>query len=116
MATSTVAFKRGDTWRYTLTLRDDGEPVDLTGSSLRMHLRDKRSRVKILAVAGDMLTLGEVEGVPARYTAVVDPEVTQLIDPGVYATDVEYTFVDGSVLTSQTFQVRVIQDETYDDD
>ncbi len=43
---ATVKLIRGDTWRRSWIIKDEvGQPIDLTGASARLQVRDKRDEV-----------------------------------------------------------------------
>lgn len=115
MATSTtLTLKRGDTWRTTFQwLQPDGTPVDLTGCTARMMLRDKIT----LAVALDISTTSGELTIDPLVGAVglqVGALAMQVIVPGYYLTDLELTFTDGTVMSTDTTKVKVLMDVTHD--
>jgi hypothetical protein len=115
MATDTLTFKRGDTWKLSFAYKDDiGTPIYLTDCSARLQVRDKRTKSVLLE--GTMAT-GEV--VITAVTGAVDitflPAVTELVTLGTHETDLEMTYSDGTVESTETMNIKVIEDITRDD-
>ena len=114
MPSAALEFKRGDTWRLIFQYRDSGgDPIDLTGCVAWTQVRERRS--KGLALTGRIDT-GEIELVPAegRINVRFESDATRDVAPGQYEVDMELTYPDGTVESTQTFLVRVIKDVTRD--
>lgn len=119
---STLRIKRGDTWRATFDWQDsDGNAIDLTGCSARLHLRKKPRQVEIAGTTypveldltspdGGITVTGSEGKVEVEATA----SQTKNLDPESHVTDLEITFPDGTVKSSQTIDVIVERDVTYD--
>lgn len=111
----TLTFKRGDTWKLVFAYKDtNGDPIDLTDCSARLQVRDKRTKAVLLE--GTIAT-GEV--VITAVTGTVDvtflPAVTELVPIGTHETDLEMTYSDGTVESTETMLIKVIEDITRDD-
>ena len=106
----TFSIKRGDTWRQSFENEDDdGKPIVLTGSSAWFQLREKGSdRV--------LLDSSEVEGMlridNSTVYLEVHAELMATLPIGKHLFDIETTYPDGTVLTSETYALKVIKDVT----
>ena len=103
----TITYKRGDTWRAVFTYTG----VDLTGCSARAQIRNKRDDTLYLSGSS---TSGElvVDGVAGTITMRFEPEVTVEVPVGTHEADIEVTYSDGTVESSDTFLVKVLEDIT----
>lgn len=87
-------------WRDTLQLTtgEDETPIDLTGCSLRAHVRKTKNTLKKLIDAstlnGRLVIVDAPAGVVAWDVPVAEIE---LIEPGVYPYDMVLTDADGNV-------------------
>lgn len=105
---TSFTLKRGDTWSQTFLFRQpSGEPVDLTGATARLHLRDTRDALLVDATA--YLTL---DGPAGALALTVPAQVTQTFPIGKHVFDVELTYPDGTTKSTQTAQLNVIKDVT----
>ena len=105
-----LIVKRGDTWVWTFVYRDStGTPMDLSGSSVRMHARSAKGTLVIQVSDGSGIVLDPLEG---EATVRIEPVETQLIGPGKYDADIEVTWSDGTVQSSATFIIQVLADIT----
>lgn len=107
--TALPALKRGDTWALTFVAREspDGPPLDLTGCAAAMQLRHPQTDA--LAAAPDSVVLTPLTG---TVLATFLPITTATVPVGTYLTDLEITFADGQVRSSQTLALPVIADQT----
>ena len=121
MADSLI-YKRGDTWKPIFYLADaSGNPINLTGSTARAQLREKRGDALLFSVSSEATVEVPVPGLtitPAdgKVEAVIEPETTRLIDKGTYKLDLEITYADGTVQTYPEVEdiiVMVKADVTY---
>jgi len=94
---------RGDTMRRAWIIRDsDKAPIDLTGVTARVHIRDADGALRIAASTADgRITITPLEG---RIDMLVEYPITA-IEPGSYRYDLEVTHADG---TRQTYAQRVL--------
>lgn len=107
-----LKFKRGDTWDAVFTWLSDGQPADLTGCSARLQLRRSIASDPAdvtLSSAGGELTMG---GTAGTITMRVPKATTEAAQPKVYLADLEVTFADASILSSETFEIEVVADVT----
>ena len=113
MATDTLTFKRGDTWKLYLTEQDFFAPLaDLSTASATLQVRHKRSN--ILLAEADSSTGGIVlHDVSKTAVIVLVSAITELLEPGLHEFDLEIVYTDGSVQSSKTFDLRVEKDITY---
>ena len=130
MATSTnLCTKRGDTWQVTFTWsqESDGAPIDLTGCTARLQARKPVAATRALtrsAIAAQLdyeapvidvssatgeITFTELEG--KVHVRVESAEMDIL--PGSYDLDLELTFPDGTVKSTATQVLEIVEDVTY---
>lgn len=107
--TALPALKRGDTWALTFVAKEatDGPPLDLTGCAAAMQLRHPQTDA--LAATPDSIVLTPLAG---TVLATFLPATTATVPVGTYLTDLEITFADGQVRSSQTLVITVIADQT----
>jgi len=113
MSASFIQLKRGDTWSLVAALTDDaGDPVDLTGATASMQLRT-RSEAPSATISASVDS-GEVSiDAPAGEISIVfPPSATQEVAPTTYEADIEITYLDGTVASTETFFVTVLADVT----
>lgn len=112
-----VTFKRGDTWSQVFTWATaDGDPIDLSGCSARQQFRTDTGLVILEASSTD----GELEIQPTVDGEVMTGKVYLRLDAdataeariGVLYTDQELTFPDTTVRSTETYRVKVVQDQT----
>ena len=103
------AQKRGDTWRVVFCWKQsNGQPVDFTGSEVRLQVRHAVS--KKLAAVPDSLDMDIPTG---TVTATFLKATTEAVKPGLYITDMEVMYSEGTVLSCGTIQFPVIEDVTW---
>lgn len=104
------AVKRGDTWIFVFVWRQENTVVDLSESTARMQIRDYRTK----ELAGEISSIDGIiiSGEEGKITASFSTEITKNIPPGQYVTDIEVTFGDQTVISSQTIQLLVEEDVT----
>jgi hypothetical protein len=103
-------LKRGDTWRLVFTYTDAaGVAVDLSGASAHMQMRTAIDGTVILDwdTAGTDLVIAS-----NTVTLTVDPTDTADLAVGVYLSDLEITYPDGTVDSTETFKLEVEADIT----
>ncbi len=109
---SCLEFKRGDTWTTLSRWKDSNKPGGLeAGCSVRMHVRSLSGDAKVLdlsSVTGEMVIDADDNSVAITVAA----EVTKEVPLGRYVSDIEMTWPDGYVLSTGTFNIRVVKDET----
>ncbi|HWO99761.1 MAG TPA: hypothetical protein VNL74_03955 [Methylococcus sp.] len=103
---ASLELKRGDSLVLDCTARESvrGPAIDLSGWTIRSQIRDRRdalladlSAAILDAAAGSFRLTG-----PATSTWA----------PGSYRMDIEYTDPGGRVVSTETLEVRVIEDVT----
>jgi hypothetical protein len=107
-----VKLYRGDTWTRAWELRDAaGSPIDLTGASVRLQVRDASGAVVIAASTTD----GRIILMPAsgRIDMLVPYSATGLV-PGSYRFDLEVTHASGLRRTYEQDTLIVLEDVTRD--
>lgn len=113
MATHRVTLVRGDTWLRTWDLQDeDGTPIDLTGASARVQVRDWTDALVLSASTADgRLTVSPAIG---RVQMSVPAAATAGIEPGRYSFDFELTYPDGVRTTYESATLLVQEDVARD--
>lgn len=109
---ATVKLVRGDTWDRTWIITDEaGAPLDLTGATARLHVRDGADALMFAAsTANGHLTITPAAG---RIDMRVPKELTG-IAPGTYRFDLEVTYPDGRRYTYEQAALAVLTDYTRD--
>lgn len=107
--TALPALKRGDTWKLTFVAREspNGPTLDLTGCAAALQLRHPQTDA--LVAVPDSVILTPLTG---TVLATFLPATTATVPVGAYLTDLEITFADGQVRSSQTLSLPVIADYT----
>lgn len=107
-----VKVYRGDTWQRAWLLEDgSGAPIDLTGASARLHVRDDAGTLLVSASTADgRLTLTPAQG---RIDMLV-PASAMAIAPGAYRFDIEVTFASGVRRTYEQDTLVVLEDISRD--
>ncbi len=113
MAAKQPKLVRGDTWQRAWVLKTAaGDPVDLTGATARLQLRDRSGTL----VHESNTTNGElVVGVePGRIELTVPYAVTETFEAGTYRFELEVTFSTGVRRTYESNALEVVADVTHD--
>jgi hypothetical protein len=108
----TIAVKRGDTWQCTWQYRDAaGDPIDLTGCSARLKLKALYTPTEVLSIGSESgeLVIDEQAG---DIVQTVAASVTANLLPGDYRSDLEVTWSDGTVTSTETVWVNIVEDVT----
>ena len=113
-----LRIKRGDTWRQTFRFVQDAvsaRPVDLTGCSARLQVRRKPSNLSrrkhedtLLLDATDSLTIDALAG-----TVTVDLQIPDYASLGKHYFDVEITYSDGHVQSTDTAILDIVEDQSH---
>lgn len=98
-----VQIKRGDTFLVEGVVTTDGVAQDLTGWSVRCHVRRGSTLVQDLEVQWTNRAAGVYRLHCADTTAW---------PVGVLTSDIEYTTQSGQIASTETFEIEVIKDET----
>ena len=109
---ASVKVFRGDTWRRAWVLKDDGgTPVDLSGATARLHVRDASgAKVAEASTADGRLVVTAAQG---RVDMTVPAAAMQLA-PGAYRFDLELTYPGGVVQTIEQSTLVVLEDMSRD--
>ncbi len=116
--TSVVRHKRGDTLKLVFQWRaeadSDSDPIDLTDCSARFQIRSKCGTLVATATSDTgEITVGGVSGdVGVR----IESDVMQTVAKGSYRCDLELTFPDETVLSSDTLTLVIVDDQTKPED
>ena len=107
--TALPALKQGDPWILNMVAIQTvgGEPLGLTGASAALQLRHPLTAA--LVAEPDSLVITPLTGTIA---ITFLPATTAAVPVGSYLTDLQLTFADGQVRSSQTMTVPVIADYT----
>jgi len=102
---------KGDTFNglsFTIKNKDDDSPIDLTGVTIRMMLRDHNRDLKKTFSTGSGMTISN----PAGGVFQIDEQVIDIY-AGKYNYDIEFTFPLGKIKTYISGKWEIIQDVTY---
>ena len=100
---------RGDTWLRSWIIKDStGVPVDLTGASARMHVRNTDDLTLSVSVGTGLTITADAGRVDLR----VDAVDTAKFALTTYRFDLEITFADGIVRTIEQGRLIVVEDVT----
>lgn len=112
MALPAAKIYRGDTWEREWRLTDEaGAPIDLTGASARLHVRDADGNLVMSASTDDgRLVLGGVAGTGV----MVMPSSATGVPPGSYRFDFEITYAGGKRRTYEQNVLVVLEDMARD--
>ena len=108
--TTTFTIKRGDTWSQTFAWKqgsETGDPVDLTGCTARCQVRDRADA--LILDGSEFLTVSGVEGTVA---ILVPASETEAFHVAKLQFDIELTFPNGTVQSTETMILRVLEDVT----
>ena len=101
MSTKLPSVKSGDTWKFSFVWSTNNTPIDLSGCSGKMQIRDSAGS---LAAAATSVT---IVGSTGTVNVVFSSAVTALIPAGSYKSDLQLTFADGTVQSSSTVVITV---------
>lgn len=111
MASKPVILVGGDTWSRVWSLADANDvPLDLTGCSARLHVRDKDGALVMSASLAD----GRIARNANRLTLTMPAAVTALLAPGAYRFALEVSFSDATVRTIEINTLAIQEDLTHD--
>lgn len=106
--TQLPAKKRGDTWQFSFEWKAQGEAINLANCTGKMQAR-LRSDPEIFIEADTVTIIPETGVVNVQFNAASTAEAPV----GMYLTDLELTFSNNVVKSSNTFQFTVQTDYTY---
>jgi hypothetical protein len=113
MDSTYISVKRGDTLRINFIWTEEisETPLNLTNCTARLHLKNARTK-ELLIDANTENGLLTVEGLTGLIQLNVTAEEMEDVPIGRHIFDLELTFTDGSVLSSETRTIEIIQDIT----
>lgn len=104
--------KRGDTWCFTFSWRNNNTPIDLTDCTAKMQIRGKRTDNLVAEATSDDDSI-LIDGITGVVKVTFSASVTAQVPHGTYDTDIQLTFpVTGYVQSSDTMQIIVNEDVT----
>lgn len=105
MITKLPPVKNGDTWSFSFVWSNNNTPIDLSGCSAKMQVRDRAG----LLMATASSTAGEITiNGPTGTVAVTFPATsTASVPAGQYLSDLQITFTNGTVQSSSTVSITV---------
>ena len=107
-----LSIKRGDTWQANWQYRDSaGDPIDLTGCSARLWLKPRYNDTAALEISSSSGEL-VIDGAAGDIAQTVSAATMAEIDPGIYRADLEITWTDSTVTSTETVYVSVVEDIT----
>lgn len=107
-----VKLFRGDTWQRAWVIKDAaGNPVNLTGASARMHVRDSGGALVMSASTADGRLI--IQPAAGRIDLLMPKEATG-VAPGSYRFDLEITYSDGRRQTYEQATLVVLEDISRD--
>jgi len=103
--------KRGDTWKFVFSWKNDNTPIDLTDCTARMQVRAKRTGALLAEATSDDGHI-TIEGLAGNVNVEFPHALTNNVAIGTHDSDLEITFPDGTVQSSSTVQIVVEEDIT----
>lgn len=106
-----IEFKRGDTIALNFKFTDcENEPINLSDCIARLQIRFvKTNELTVCTTNYDMLTISPDLG---EILMIIPPELTKTFKIGRHAFDLEITFHDGTVVSSETKYLDIVMDIT----
>ncbi|CAK0768843.1 putative Bacteriophage protein [Gammaproteobacteria bacterium] len=102
-----MEHKRGDTMVIMGTYKDsNGVPISLVGYQIKSQIRDADGALL------ETLTCSIIDPLVGRYQAIATHDQTSLWTMGTYRFDIQFTAPDGTVSSSKTIKLKVIEDQT----
>lgn len=107
-----ISHYRGDTWTRSWQIKDSaGAPVDLTGASARLHLRDATG---LLSASATTSTTGlTITAATGQIDLRIPAATMAALAPGFYYFDLELTYADATVVTIEQVKMTLMEDYTY---
>jgi hypothetical protein len=104
---SKVEHTRGDTWERGYIIKDAaGAPLDLTGATVAMQVRDGGG-----VLVADLSTFCTITPLAGRIDLVA-PAATMTLPIGTYRFDVQVTYAGGRVKTYDSSTLAILLDNT----
>lgn len=113
MAAKPPSLYRGDTWRREWRLTSaSGAPIDLTGASARLHLRNEAGeRIAEANTANGRIV---IDGPAGKLIMVIPAVETRALAVARHKFDLEVTHADGTVKTYEASTLAVLEDMSHD--
>lgn len=104
--------KRGDTWSFAFSWKDQNTPINLSNCTARMQIRDNTTHEIVAEATSDNNQI-VINGPTGEVQVTYPASETNAIEPGKYLSDLELTFTGtGVVKSSNTISIEVIEDIT----
>jgi hypothetical protein len=104
---SSVTHKQGDTFEWVVTLTDDQLPVDITSWGIRAQVRNNDTLIATL-------TITKTDPTNGVFTASATAAQTDTWTAGSHRCDIEFTDDNSVVLSTNTFEVNILEDISHD--
>lgn len=104
---SSVTHKQGDTFEWIVTLTDDQLPVDITSWGIRAQIRNNDTLIATL-------TITKTDPTNGVFTASATAAQTDTWAAGSHRCDIEFTDDNSVVLSTNTFEVNILEDISHD--
>lgn len=105
---STIKHKRGDTIDWTGFYKINNIPVDLTNINIACQFKKENGT---LVISPTITKLDQTSN-PGKFNIKVLATATALFPIEKLKADIQYTDLSGSVVSTETFIVNIIQDIT----
>jgi hypothetical protein len=105
MSSNTIDFKRGDTFELAGQLLSNGVALDITGYTIKSHVRYKDNLV-------ENLTTSITDAAAGKYQVTATAAKTASWPIYNLTMDVEFTDTTPKVFSTETITIRMIKDET----
>lgn len=102
-----LRHKQGDTFEWVVTLTDDAQPVDITSWGIRAHIRNNDTLIAAL-------TITKTDATGGVFTASATAAQTDTWTAGAHQCDIEFTDASSVVLSTDTFDVTILEDISHD--
>ena len=107
-----ITLKRGDTLEYEFLWKDaDGLAVDLTGCTARLQVRNRAGNTVVECTCADSDGL-DITALLGKVAWREEAGTTAAMTPGLYQFDLEVTFPDGTVRSTETVTLIIERDVT----
>lgn len=105
MITKLPSVKNGDTWTFSFVWSNNNSPIDLSGCTAKMQVRDRAGTLFATATS----TAGEISinGPTGTVTVAFPATTTATVPAGQYLSDLQITFTNGTVQSSSTVSIVV---------
>ena len=89
-----ITVRKGDSFALNVQIKNGCKPINLTGATLLMQVREKDSNNLVFYVEGT-----PVDAANGKMALLITPSMTLSVAVGDYVTDIQLTGADGSVNT-----------------